>query len=48
MCVDLTFTLFLSVFLIIVTDFNGLSGSTWKGEKLRIRVGEAKPDFRER
>ncbi|KAN0127672.1 hypothetical protein V8E53_014512 [Lactarius tabidus] len=32
--------------LIIVTGMNLLSGSTWKGAKLRI--GEAKPDFRER
>jgi hypothetical protein len=30
----------------IVTGMNLLSGSTWKGAKLRI--GEAKPDFRER
>ena len=32
-----------STFLI---GMNVLSGSTWKGAKLRI--GEAKPDFRER
>lgn len=29
-----------------VTGMNLLSGTTWKGAKLRI--GEAKPDFRER
>jgi hypothetical protein len=38
--------LFFFVFLTIVTGTNPLSGSTWKGAKLRI--GEAKPDFRER
>jgi len=31
---------------LIPTGLNVLSGSTWKGTKLRI--GEAKPDFRER
>jgi hypothetical protein len=33
-------------FLTFTTGMNVLSGSTWKGAKLRI--GEAKPDFRER
>ena len=35
-----------SLFLIVVIGMNALSGSTWKGAKLRI--GEAKPDFHER
>lgn len=32
--------------ILLLIGMNVLSGSTWKGAKLRI--GEAKPDFRER
>ena len=43
---DFPFSFSISYYSYIVTGMNLLSGSTWKGAKLRI--GEAKPDFHER
>ena len=41
-----SFPFIISYYTNIVTGMNLLSGSTWKGAKLRI--GEAKPDYHER